>query len=326
MDSPISRNMKSLGAALQPSTTFTLLATPYFGADGFPTAVRRMASQDACPFHDHPFCEIAFVTGGIGNHHIDRRCMPLRRGSVLVVDAHRPHAYGEVQELAVLNILFMAEALEEGARDLEMFCGYQTLFGNAVGGHHARPFRGQGELPEPILSEALGLAARIERELLKREAGFRLGARNSFLELVLLLSRSCGAAPNRRPASSEQLMRRRIQEAVRHLHQRFREPIDLECLPREFGMSQRNFRRVFHVITGYAPIEYLARIRVHEAAMQLRSPAPSVTQIAMDVGFNDLSFFGRRFKAILGVAPHAFRESMLRRCPEAAPVEIYPAS
>ncbi len=319
--------MNSPGAPLPQPTTFTLLAAPYFGPDGFPIAIRRMESQDACPVHDHPFCEIAIVTAGRGMHLVDRKRMPPRRGSALVVDAHRAHAYGEVDGLAVLNILFMAEVLEEIAGEMAALPGFQTLFGHAVGRQHTRPYRAHCELSEARLEEALAIGAKVERELNEREPGFRLAARGSFIELALLLSRACGGAVERVGAvRCEQVNRVRIQEVVRHLHQHFQGPIDLERLPRRFGMSQRNFRRAFHLVTGYSPIDYLARIRIHEAAMQLRSPEPSVTQIALNVGFNDLSFFGRKFKAILGVTPHLFRESMLQRCPHPTPVEIYPAN
>jgi AraC-like DNA-binding protein/quercetin dioxygenase-like cupin family protein len=312
---------------LQQPLTFTLLASPYFEPDGFPIAVRPMDPQDACPLHDHPFCEIAIITAGTGLHVVDGRRMALQRGSVLVVDAGRAHAYEEVDGLAVQNILFMAEVLETAAAELGEMPGFQQLFGNAVAADSTRFFRAHCDLHEEALGEILGLGHRLEAELRQRHAGFRLAARNCFQDLVLRLARQSRPELLQDAArSSGQNGRVRIHEAIRYLHHHYAEDVDVGQLPRIFGMSERNFRRAFHAETGYAPIEYLARIRVHEAAMQLRGRAPSITEVAMNVGFKDLSFFGRKFKAILGVTPHLFRENMLHRCSPSAPGPIYPTA
>jgi AraC-like DNA-binding protein/quercetin dioxygenase-like cupin family protein len=320
-----SHRMPSPTLPLQHPLTFTLLASPYFEPDGFPIAVRPMDPQDACPLHDHPFCEIAIVTAGTGVHVIDGRRMALQRGSVLVVDAGRAHAYEEVDGLALQNILFMAKVLETAAAELDGMPGFQQLFGNAVAALPARFFRAHCDLREEALAEILELCGRLESELSLRNPGFRLAAHNCFQDLVLSLVRRLHPQLLEAPGGSAgQNGRGRIHEAIRYLHHQYAEDVDVGRLPRIFGMSERNFRRAFHAETGYAPIEYLARIRVHEAAMQLRAPAPSVTEVAMNVGFKDLSFFGRKFKAILGVTPHLFRENMLRRCSPSPAAPIYP--
>ncbi len=301
----------------------TLLTAPYFEPDGFPLAVVRMDSQDACPLHDHLFCEIVVVTKGEATHVVGRKRTPLRRGSILVIDACRSHAFEAVQDLSVINILFMADLLRSAASELATLPGYRELFGDAEAETPGRRFRADFQLGEQGLRALLDLVDALDSELRQRHPGFRLAAQNHFLSLVLLLSRLRQARPDS-SSTSDRTARNRVHEAIRYFHRHFAEPIDLKSFPRRLGMSERNFRRAFHEATGYAPLQYLARLRVQEAAMQLRRPRASVTAVAMNAGFGDLGFFGRKFKEILGVTPHVFRQTVIRKGPLEKEVRMYP--
>jgi len=57
------------------------------------------------------------------------------------------------------------------------------------------------------------------------------------------------------------------------------------------------------------PHQYLVRSRLRRAARLLAEPDRAVTDIAMDVGFNDLSNFVRTFHRAAGVSPRGFRKA-----------------
>jgi AraC-like DNA-binding protein len=66
---------------------------------------------------------------------------------------------------------------------------------------------------------------------------------------------------------------------------------------------------VFRAVLGVTPHQYLIRARLGRAARLLADPARSITDIALDVGFADLSNFVRTFHRAAGVSPRAFRET-----------------
>ncbi len=72
-------------------------------------------------------------------------------------------------------------------------------------------------------------------------------------------------------------------------------------------MSRSNLMRVFRKATGQTPIEYLVRLRIQKAMELLQSTDLSITEIALEVGFNDSNYFTRQFRRILGESPRAFR-------------------
>lgn len=74
------------------------------------------------------------------------------------------------------------------------------------------------------------------------------------------------------------------------------------------GMNPAAFSRSFSRHTGMTPIRYLARLRIDLACSLLMSNSEHpITEIAFDVGFNNLSNFNRQFLALKGMPPSRFR-------------------
>lgn len=85
------------------------------------------------------------------------------------------------------------------------------------------------------------------------------------------------------------------------------EPIDLDSAAAEAGLSPFHFLRLFARVLGVTPHQYLVRARLRRAARLLAEGAESVTDIALDVGFADLSNFVRSFHRAAGMSPRRFR-------------------
>ncbi len=92
------------------------------------------------------------------------------------------------------------------------------------------------------------------------------------------------------------------------LDEHAQEAVDLEMVSRQAGLSPFHFLRLFARVLGVTPHQYLVRCRLRHAARLLADPARSITDIAFDVGFADLSNFVRTFRRAAGVSPRAFRK------------------
>ena len=87
------------------------------------------------------------------------------------------------------------------------------------------------------------------------------------------------------------------------------EPIDLDSAAGEAGLSPFHFLRLFRDVLGVTPHQYLVRARLRRAARLLADEERSITDIALDVGFADLSNFVRTFHRAAGVSPTGFRRA-----------------
>jgi AraC-like DNA-binding protein len=103
--------------------------------------------------------------------------------------------------------------------------------------------------------------------------------------------------------------RRRAVESALWLDANAHEPVDLESAARRAGLSPYHFLRLFAGIVGVTPHQYLLRSRLRRAARALAEDDRPVGDIALDVGFADLSNFVRTFHRAAGVSPRGFRQA-----------------
>jgi AraC family transcriptional regulator len=99
----------------------------------------------------------------------------------------------------------------------------------------------------------------------------------------------------------------RIAQVLRHLAARVAEQHTIADLARMACISPYHFLRTFKQVTGVTPHQWLLRARLREAAQRLATSRERITNIALDVGFEDLSNFVRSFRAEFGVSPRGYR-------------------
>jgi YesN/AraC family two-component response regulator len=102
---------------------------------------------------------------------------------------------------------------------------------------------------------------------------------------------------------SDNNLRRALAFIEAHLHTH----LSLEKVAREAGMSKFHFCRQFKTAMGMSFREFLARRRIDRASVLLRDQKRTVTEVYLEVGFKDLSHFGRVFRRVTGQPPSRFR-------------------
>ncbi|HYS08615.1 MAG TPA: AraC family transcriptional regulator [Myxococcales bacterium] len=155
-------------------------------------------------------------------------------------------------------------------------------------------------LPElMVLGELAQAAADGRSDVGLDEAGTWLAAR--FIESA--------SGRRRDPQKAGPADRRRAVRAALFIEAHAQEPVDLECAAAEAGLSPFHFLRLFSRVLGVTPHQYLVRSRLRRAARLLAGGMPSVTDVAFEVGFGDLSNFVRTFHRAAGVSPGRFRRA-----------------
>ena len=71
-------------------------------------------------------------------------------------------------------------------------------------------------------------------------------------------------------------------------------------------MNEKYFCRFFKEFTNITPIDYINRLRIENAAHSLLEAGFTVTEAALDNGFNDISYFSKIFKKYKGVSPKRY--------------------
>lgn len=128
-------------------------------------------------------------------------------------------------------------------------------------------------------------------------------------EYEYMLAHAALAAPVWRPRRMRVSAQdhKRAFSAARHIETHFHERCSLATLADLTNSSRYQLIRAFSAIMGQSPNQYLINTRIRAAAELLRDCKAPITQIALDVGFNDISHFYTCFKAAFGATPRQWR-------------------
>jgi len=99
-----------------------------------------------------------------------------------------------------------------------------------------------------------------------------------------------------------------LEQLLALLEENYSDPnFSVPIMQKSLAMSKTQLHRKLKALTNEAPGELLRNFRLKRAAQLLSQKADSVTQVAYQVGFNNLSYFAKCFKEIYGVAPSAYK-------------------
>ena len=95
--------------------------------------------------------------------------------------------------------------------------------------------------------------------------------------------------------------------ALQYIENHCTEELKLEDITELTGYNTSYFSRIFHQYTGFTFVEYLNRCRANTAARYLMESDKSISDIAMDSGFPNVSYFITFFKREFKTTPERYR-------------------
>jgi AraC-like DNA-binding protein len=104
-----------------------------------------------------------------------------------------------------------------------------------------------------------------------------------------------------------------IARVVGRLRQDFDQPLRIEQMARELGMSVSGLRHHFKTVTAMSPSQFQKQLRLQEARRLMLGEDLDAASAAYRVGYHDASHFNREYKSLFGVPPmrdmHRLREA-----------------
>jgi AraC-like DNA-binding protein len=95
----------------------------------------------------------------------------------------------------------------------------------------------------------------------------------------------------------------RIAEAVERLRRDFNQPLRIDSLARELGMSVSGFHHHFRAVTAMSPLQFQKQLRLQEARRILLGENLDAAGAGLRVGYDDASQFSREYKRLFGQPP-----------------------
>ena len=254
------------------------------------------------PLHTHDFVELAYMYDGMCVETLNDRILGLRKGQVLLVDSGTIHTIAPLREQDIL-INFQ---VEKGYFDSNFFNRLESdslvtsFFVNAIsrGVEHNNYilFRSEQSRRLPVfMSELMCECMEPSRSKNMLQGLFSLVVS----ELVDIYEQGVeeGSIPLQSPALP----------ILRYIEENFRDCTLKDCAD-EFCVSTSYLAKLLKRECGLTFREVVQKERIEEAKRLLANDTLSVTDVARNVGYSNMSFFYKMFKRECGVLPGQYRK------------------
>lgn len=94
-----------------------------------------------------------------------------------------------------------------------------------------------------------------------------------------------------------------IAKAIARLREDFNQPLKIDDIANELGMSVSGFHHHFKAVTAMSPLQYQKRMRLQEARRLMLGEGLDAASAGYRVGYNDASHFTREYKRFFGMPP-----------------------
>jgi AraC-like DNA-binding protein len=279
-------------------------------ASEFPVDVRFliMDRRHAVPMHRPDHLEVVVFESGQLGYEVDDRVCTLHKNDVIVVGdsiRHRSGPLGAFEREARLVVLsFQPELLHSGA---PLWDDVQYLM----------PFRLQDSSVPNVIPASTGVSReildfieRIRGELPGASERSRLAIKTYMRMILLMLVNHYSELGEARVGlERHQNNVRRLAPALEHIEQHYDEPIRVEEAARMCAMSSCCFMHLFKHVTGQSFVAHLNHFRINKAQHLLASTDKSISEISLEAGFCNQSYFGVIFRRITGMTPYDYRKN-----------------
>lgn len=160
----------------------------------------------------------------------------------------------------------------------------------------------------PLLGAELGELAWLQRQIdmIMRLAFRRKDEMLLHHHLYELIESACSGGVIARDTRLDA----RVSEAIRLIRDDFSAFESMDALAKRLNCSRSHFDREFTRQVGSPPKQFLLNCKMIEARRLLESSFLRVGEIAEQLGYRDIYFFSRQFKAFYGVSPANYRKAM----------------
>ncbi len=265
---------------------------------------RLKPSVQDVPLHWHDEMEIIFIQKGAGTFHVNFETYHVRTHDILLIPKGALHE-GHGHEIAcdchtiVFHQHFLASVMVD-----QLETNYlQPLFEN---------------LDEPVVliesthphhESLMTVLTPLFQTLRNQPCGYELMTKGLLLQFLGLLYTHQLIKPNPLYSKPNKKLAT-LKTIITYVNMHYQEPIKIEDLATLVGYSNEHFMRFFKQEMGMKFTDYLNFIRLQNARLLLLQNEKHITDIALHCGFENLSYFCKKYKQIYFETPTQTRKSI----------------
>lgn len=259
--------------------------------------------------HWHYYIEILYMIEGHARAVLGGEGYDFRTGDMVLINGREVHAVFAETDANVRYIVLKFDPALLYTTDRTLFESKYVLPFTMNVSNHQKVFQ-SAELSKSPIPELL---TTILREFTGKEYGFELAIRTDIGRIFLWVLRAWhrnGIQMDANPALKETDILR-LQKVFDYLDAHYKHEITVESVATMLNMSYSYFSRYFKSLIGKTFSEYLTYVRITEAEKLLLTTDLNITEVALESGYSNSSYFIQQFKDLKGMSPKQFKKKIL---------------
>lgn len=256
-----------------------------------------------CP-HWHEELEITFIASGKLNYVIDQECLEVSEGDLLLIGPDTLHAAQQIDSIRAQTntIVFHLNLVGLAQKDR---CSQKYI----------QPFFEHKILPYPIVrpdSPYYSSFLQCYQNLWENQTpdhGTELLVKSTLFQLMYQVWKLTPKQPSAYYSPDVRRNIEKLKPVLSYIHEHYSEPLTIDMLAKISGFSSVHFMNIFKKYINTPCMEYILHYRINAASEALKETDHSIMKIAMDHGFQNISYFNRKFKAFVGCTPSQYRKN-----------------
>lgn len=253
--------------------------------------------------HSHSFYEFVYIAQGFSSHCYNKVTSVLTPGDMFAIRPNDLHGYASPKQTKLYNCLFYPEALGDKFEEILKLPGLEWLF------NKERPSVWQRVHFDPAGQKEITVCLeKMRQECRNMETGWEIKTKSLLSGLLVDFARVF-EKQHRGGEKGGQQYTKYVYYAISYIEKNFDKNIYIKEIADTIGLNSDYLSRIFKILVGMSPMEYLKNVRLAKAAELLQNPLLSVSRVAEKAGFDDPAYFTRQFKHLLGISPSRYQNT-----------------
>ncbi|HHV98620.1 MAG TPA: AraC family transcriptional regulator [Clostridiaceae bacterium] len=258
-------------------------------------------------YHWHDEIEFLYMSKGKAVFQIDSVPVELHENEAILINSGEIHSgYSLDHSYCVYHaVVFSLELLCSSPQDI---C-YDRYFAPLAGGRH--------KLPQKITEKNSWGKAILEHirniinSFTSKAEGYEMDIKSSIFKIFSLLFANNAIICLPQKSTVKQYKTERLKKVLNFIKENYQDKISIDDLAKEANLTRYHFCRLFKSLTGQTPVEYINCFRINQAIRLLEDENLKIMDIALEVGFDNFSYFIKKFREYKNCTPSEYRRLML---------------
>ena len=250
----------------------------------------------------HDFWEMVYVDSGEVEIYADEKVYHLRQGNVIFHEPNEFHSirsYNESSNVFVITFVCASKAIN-------FFKDRQVTVPSKLR-------RNISEMTQEFFETYYPMSPEDTELKLKEDApiGGQQMIRTHLEQFLILLIRN--ETDNRKMQifpSKESMENHLVSEIMNIIDENIYKKISVDEICQRLSYSRAYISKVFKSATGYSPLEYILKKKIHEAKKLIRDDGHNFTQISEMLAFDNPHYFSTVFKRLTNMSPSEYKTSV----------------